>query len=286
MTRDILVTGSRGFIGRHLVERLKGLPDFNVFEYDMDDGDISKDPLVFKGINHVFHLAARTFIPESWERPFDFYDVNIKGTLNALELCRRQGAGLTYISAYVYGQPENLPITEGHALKPNSPYMHSKVMAESLCEFYSKNYGVRISVLRPFNVYGPGQKEPFLIPRIINQVLDKERDRIEVTDIYPKRDYLYISDLIEALTLTINTDRSFSVYNVGSGYSMSVGEILNTIFNVSKIKKPIVSKDIRRKNEVMDVIADISKIKRELNWCPLTGFSDGIKKILQGLTSI
>lgn len=280
--KNILVTGSKGFIGRRLVSELKRSGDFNVYEYDIDKGDISKELLCFEGVHHVFHTAAKTFIPRSWEDPFDFYGTNIMGTLNVLEFCRKQKSRLTYISAYVYGQPERLPIQETHPLKADNPYMHSKIMAESLCEFYSVNYGVKVTVLRPFNVFGPGQGGNFLIPSIIAKLFDKKVKAIEVEDLSPRRDYLYIDDLIEVLALTINMKKDHSViYNAGSGISMSVEEILNIILKASGIKKPIVSKNRRRKNEVMDVVADISKIKKELGWKPKITFSEGIKIVLE-----
>lgn len=282
MIKNILVTGSKGFIGRHLISELSRSPQFNIYEYDRDKGDISKDDLKFRNIHHVFHTAAETFIPRSWEEPVKFYNTNIIGTSKVLEFCRKQNAGLTYLSAYVYGQPEKLPIPETHPLKADNPYMHSKIIAESLCEFYSSSYGVNINVIRPFNVFGLGQRENFLIPYIIDKLFDKKVKTIEVEDLSPKRDYVYIDDLVGALALTVRKKKGYFVYNAGSGVSLSVKEIIGIIFKASGMEKPVVSKHKRRKNEVMDVVADISKIKKELGWMPETTFHKGIEIILEG----
>lgn len=281
MVKKILVTGSKGFIGKHLLSELKRNSDFNIFEYDYDIGDLTKDPLNFDSIDHVFHLAARTFIPKSWDQPYDFYHVNIMGTNKVLEFCRKKNATLTYISAYVYGQPEVLPIPENHPLKPNNPYMHSKVIAESLCEFYYNNFGVNVSIIRPFNTYGPYQNNSFLIPHIITQLLNNDSEFIEIMDLNPRRDYLYVSDLVKAISLTLNTRSGCNIYNLGSGYSVSVNQILDELFKSAGVKKPVVIRKIIRKNEINDVVADISKIKGDLGWEPIISLEEGLKKTIQ-----
>lgn len=281
MVSKILVTGSNGFVGKALKKRLE-MMNHNVIEFNTRDGNISDEfPFVnidFEGVSHVFHLAAKTFVPDSWLNPEAFYNTNTVGTLRILEICRKYAVSLTYVSSYIYGQPQYLPISEMHQVNPNNPYAHSKFMAEELCEFYARHYNVDISVIRPFNIYGVGQDKKFLIPELINQAIKK--DAITVKDLVPKRDFVFLEDLIEALLLCVGK-RGYSVYNIGSGMSLSVKEIIDVIQNALHIDKPILCEEKIRKNEIMDVIADIGKAKSELGWNPQYSFERGIMKILE-----
>lgn len=276
--KNILVTGSDGFIGKHLVKRLTGKQ--NVTELTISDGDITNINLNRIKADFIFHLAAQTYVPKSWENPYDFYKTNILGTANILEYCRKSGAKLIYVSAYVYGKPDELPIDENHILNPANPYMHSKILAESLCEFYHKNYNVGITIIRPFNIYGPSQSNSFLMPTIINQVLSC-KDTIEVFDLEPKRDYLYIDDLIDALEKTISLDNDFMRFNIGYGKSFSVKEIIDTIQDIAKTNKKIITKNQLRKNEIPDVVADISSAKEKLKWYPKYSLKKGLRKYIE-----
>jgi len=281
--KNILITGASGFVGTHLISRLKR-EGFIVLALGDSDGSITDEKTLSlyenKTISHVFHLAAKTYVPESWEKPKLFYDVNVGGTLNVLEFCRKKQCRLTYVSSYLYGVPEKLPINENSPLLPGSPYAHSKYLAEKLCEFYADAYGVGITILRPFNIFGEGQSERFLIPSLIKQALSKG-DVIKAQDLAPKRDYLYISDFVEALLSTIGRHKkNCSIYNIGAGYSLSVNEIISVIQRMTGSRKKVVSKNIRRKNEILDVVADIRKVKKELSWRPKTSFCDGIVNIL------
>jgi nucleoside-diphosphate-sugar epimerase len=277
----ILVTGSNGFVGKALVKKLNGL-GFDTIGFDIADGDIadegSLNHLENAGISFVFHLAGKTFVPESWSNPFGFYHTNVLGTTNILEFCRKTGAGLTYISSYLYGSPEYLPIDEKHPVKAYNPYSHTKLVAEEICEYYRSQFKVSITILRPFNVYGPGQASIFLIPEMIKKVMDPQFDFIEIMDLRPKRDYIYIDDFVEALALTINGPRG--IYNVGSGSSVSVEEVLKIIEELSGIKKRIVTKNIERPLEIFDLYADITKIKSSLNWKLTTSFKNGIGRCI------
>jgi len=158
--KKILITGSGGFIGKALVKRLSGM-EYAVTGFDLADGDIAEEGalthLEKEDIFYVFHLAGKTFVPESWSNPFLFYRTNVLGTANVLEFCRKTGAGLTYVSSYLYGKPEYLPVDEKHPVKAYNPYSHSKLVAEELCRYYREQFPLGISILRPFNVYGPGQ---------------------------------------------------------------------------------------------------------------------------------
>lgn len=277
--KNILVTGADGFIGRRLTTRLREI-GYEVFGHSKADGDIATADFNSYKADHVIHLAAMTFVPKSWENTYEFYRVNVMGTENVLEYCRKTNAGLTFLSTYVYGTPEFVPVSEEHKINPNTPYNHSKVICESLCEFYNKVFGVNVVVLRPFNIYGAGQARNFLIPIIINQYLDEKTDIINVMDLTPKRDYLYVDDLVEAISMTPGRT-GYHVYNVGSGVSVSVEDVIKTILRMGSVNKPYTGNDNRRQGEIDNVVADISKIKRELGWQPKVSWETGIKKMLE-----
>jgi nucleoside-diphosphate-sugar epimerase len=271
----ILITGADGFLGRYLA---KALMNYDIYCFDIRDGDIVSHKFYNADVFHVFHLAAKTFVPESWQNPYHYYMVNFMGTENILEYCRKIGASLTFLSTYTYGVPKYLPIDELHPCQPNTVYNHSKFLADDLCKFYAVNYGISITVLRVFNIYGEGQRGDFLIPRIMEQAFHSPH--IEVMDLRPRRDYVYIKDLIDAMLLTIG-NKGYHLYNIGSGISMSVKEICNCIINAVGVSKKIIEKEMPRKNEVLDIVANISKAKKELGWQPKIGFEEGIREIVK-----
>ncbi len=278
---NILVTGSAGFIGRALVSRFRG-EGHRVFAFDTEQGDItvehSLDIFYNDGIEHVFHLAGKTFVPESWSDPFAFFNVNLMGTVNVLEFCRTTGAGLTYVSSYLYGEPSYLPIDEDHPLKSYNPYSQSKIIADQTCRFYALNYHIPVCIFRPFNAYGPGQSNRFLIPEIISKVMDPSVAVVEVMDLKPRRDYIYIDDLVDALDLSIG--KPHGIYNIGSGTSYSVEDIIKIVMQFSGITKPYHAKAMTRPNEIYDLFADTTNAKEHLQWLPKTSFADGIRNCL------
>ncbi|WP_419770597.1 MAG: NAD-dependent epimerase/dehydratase family protein [Candidatus Marinarcus sp.] len=282
--KSILVTGANGFIGSALIENLESF-GFNVIKFNSSDGDISNYIFLKEyentDIYHIFHLAAKTFVPDSWENPLEFYKTSVLGTGQILELCRHKNIPLTFVSAYLYGLPEQLPITEDATIKSNNPYAHSKYLAEELCRFYSEYYNVKVTIARPFNIYGKNQKDMFLIPYIIKQVLNDEV--IKVKDLYPKRDYIYLDDLISGLIKTLDNEKQFSVYNFGSGEELSVQEIIDIIQKIAPTNKEVISENQERQNEIMNVVADIKKANYDLNWKPTFSFEDGITEILKDM---
>jgi nucleoside-diphosphate-sugar epimerase len=281
MDRAILVTGASGFIGSHLVEMLRRQGRL-VYTHRSRDGDIADCALEFEGVEHVFHLAAKTFVPDSWHSPRGFYRVNVLGTVNVLEFCRRESASLTYISSYVYGKPQRLPIGEDHPLAAFNPYSQTKILAEDTVRFYGSAFGVRAAVVRPFNIYGPGQAEHFLIPTLIRQALNPECCQIEVADSRPRRDFIHVHDLTALLAATLASPPG-SVYNAGSGRSTSIQELVGLINQVTGHAKPLHSAETSRPAEVLDVVAGISKADRELNWQPRVSLLEGLRETVKSL---
>ena len=279
----VLLTGARGFLGKALLMQLQSA-GMQVFGIDMEQGDITLEstlkPYDHEKIGHVIHLAGKTFVPESWDHPFSYYQVNVMGTVNVLEFCRRNKAGLIYISSYLYGEPESLPVSEDHPVKAYNPYSHTKVLAENACHFYSRAYGLKIVILRPFNAYGPGQPSRFIIPEIIAKVKDRDVDLVEVMDLRPRRDFIYIDDLTNAIRLSVNAPHG--IYNLGSGYSVSVEEIIKEVMEITGIRKKYRGRGSERPNEIFDLYADITRAKRELNWEPLIRFEQGLAQCING----
>jgi GDP-4-dehydro-6-deoxy-D-mannose reductase len=276
-----LVTGARGFIGRSLGQRLES-EGHSIIGLSTTNGDISDKATLrpYRGseIRHVFHLAARSFVPQSWSEPLEFHRVNTTGTLNVLEFCRERQISLTYVSAYLYGQPLEQPIREDHPVIPNNPYGLSKMLAEMACEFYARTHGLKVTVIRPFNVYGFGQSENFLIPTILRQI--RSAHEIEVQDLAPKRDYLYIDDLIELLLATLNAPPGYNVYNGGTGSSLSVAEVIALAQAEAGTSKPVRCGQSVRTHEIRDTRADVEKARCELGWSPKYDLRDGIRTIV------
>jgi UDP-glucose 4-epimerase len=284
--KRILVTGSSGFVGKNLVEELKrqGAEVLTLTEHDGRRIDI-RDQQRVKGITNeirnidmVYHLAAITSVPFSFENPGETYEVNVLGTLNILELCRLCNADkIVFASSYVYGQPQYVPIDEEHPLQPTNPYMRSKILGEELCRAYNTDFGVKCIILRPFNIYGVGQGKNFLIPSIIAQL---RYGKIELKDPEPKRDFIYISDVIEAYIKAGEFKGDFEVFNIGYGESYSVKEITEKIVQLYGKDVKINYKNERRKNEIMDTVAEIRKAKEKLGWEPSVNIDTGLKSML------
>ncbi|MDX2283450.1 MAG: NAD-dependent epimerase/dehydratase family protein [Bacteroidia bacterium] len=278
----ILVTGASGFIGSRLTEALRAA-GAGVWALSSADGDIAgPEPfagLEDRGIRHVFHLAARSFVPDSWADPAPFYRTNVQGTAQVLELCRRSGASLTFLSTYLYGAPQQLPIPEDHPLQPSNPYAHSKLLAEELCAFYARCFGVPVTVLRLFNVYGPGQRPPFLIPHLLHAVLHEPVIRVQ--DLAPRRDFVHVADVLDALLRTMEAPRAgMRCYNIGSGRSHSVGELIDALQAAAGVQKPVESAGERRPNEILDTCADISRARAELGWAPAVSLDAGLRSLI------
>jgi GDP-4-dehydro-6-deoxy-D-mannose reductase len=277
---DALVTGAGGFIGQALCANLR-TKGWTILPLVRANGDIAATGTwrSLPPTRVVFHLAGRTFIPDSWERSPDFVSANVMGTEHALAYCRAHGARLVLASGYVYGIPQRLPVSETDPAKPNNPYALTKRLSEQLCEFSSMYQGVTTTVLRIFNVFGPGQRTEFLIPKILQQV--EAGSEIRLLDLLPRRDYVYLSDVVDAFIKAGDISTGFQVVNIGSGQSLSVADIVDKIQIVAGTRLPVKFDSVERRHEIPDVVADISLANRLLGWQPQLSFEAGISQLLR-----
>ena len=268
----IVVTGSQGFIGSRLVPALIN-ENHEVIKLDLQTGyDITDWDGIKKIIDFdlVIHLAAISYVPKSYEIPREMFKVNIQGTLNMLELCRINNARFIFTSSYVYGKPKYLPIDENHPTESFNPYCQSKLIGEDLCRCYNKDFGVPVIIFRPFNIYGPGQNDKFLIPLIEKQI--QEDGVVKLKDSRPKRDFIHVNDVVDAYSKAVNYNKSnFEIFNLGSGVSYSVKEIAELMVVKSGKKIPIEFSEEIRNNEVFDTVCDNIKMKKilKMNCNPL-----------------
>ena len=277
---SVLLTGATGFIGAHLLAKLKDRRH-TVISVGHGDGDVATPATwtAFPAAEIVIHLAGKTFVPESWADPQGFTQTNLNGTIGALEYCRRHQSRLVFISSYLYGVPRSLPIAEDAAVHPNNPYAMSKKLAEDACRFYADFHGVPVTILRPFNVYGPGQNKRFLIPSIVDQVIAGQP--LKILDLEPRRDYLYVDDLTEAFARAIDQPQGFVIMNVASGTSHSVAEVIATVQRLAGTDLPVISEGHRRAQEVMDTRADITRAREVLGWTPRWSLESGLAALIE-----
>ena len=278
-SRKVIVTGADGFVGRYVISSLQK-HGYETVQISHRTLDLCRSFIPDTGdeVEAVIHLAAKTFVPESWDDPMAYLGNNTEMLLRVLEFCRKRGTKLLFPSTYLYGSPQYLPIDERHPCVPVTPYHMSKKVGEELCEFYSENYDVPVAVIRPFNVYGFGQREEFLLPKIFKQVYDKNSNVIEVYDLAPKRDYLYVEDFAEIMVDMIPYICGFDVYNIGGGHSYSVKEVIDIIQSECGTKKQISELHHQRRNEINDCVSDNSKIDRVLGGISVTALRCGIQK--------
>lgn len=288
--KKILVTGHNGFIGSHLIQRLQDkfhvIGVSNGIDNKMTIKQIKKDIKkittsdVPKDIFCIIHLAAIADASYCEKNPKACFDTNLLGTQNILEVARKTNAKVIFLStSHVYGDPQRNPINENHLTDPLSVYAASKIAGEILCKSYSKSYNMDISVARLFSVYGPGSPNYLVIHKIISQIL--RSNIIKIGNLFPKRDFIYINDVISALELILNKTRGFEIYNIGSGKSYSILQVCKILTKITSTNSPITSmKSLSRTNEIREICADCSKMKR-LGWKPITELSNGLKQTLE-----
>lgn len=291
--KKIVITGYNGFVGFHLVNTLSkkyaivGISNTpattqKILKIRRDVRTINAKELP-KDVYSIIHLAALTDVVYCQNNPTICYDINVKGTQNMLEIARKLDSKFIFVStSHVYGIPKKLPINEEHPTKPTSMYSASKIAGEVICESYAKSYGMDLSITRLFSVYGPNSPPHLIISKIISQLL--KNSTIRIGNLYPRRDFLYVADAVDAIKLVTRKSNKFNVYNVGTGKSHSILQICNIIKKISNKSPKIKSvTSQRRTNEINDIRADISKIKK-LGWKPRIDIKEGLTMSLQNRT--
>jgi nucleoside-diphosphate-sugar epimerase len=241
-----------------------------------------------EGREVVFHLGALIPIPYSYRHPREFVSANVVGTLNVLEAARRSEAvRIVHTStSEVYGTAQTVPIDEEHPLHPQSPYAASKVGADELALSFQRSFGTPISIVRPFNTYGPRQSARAVIPTIVSQALS--RDVIELGAIEPTRDFLYVEDTVRGLLRAAEADGAVGeVINLGTGTEVSIREVAERVLRVVDRDLPIALDEDRLRpadSEVERLIADTTKAGRLLGWEPSVDLDEGLRRTIDWLS--
>lgn len=277
----IAIAGSDGFVGKNVCALLTEA-GHTIIPIDITRGLDLCDTSIIEQVPSVdcfVHLANLVYVPASYEDPAKFYSVNYLTTLNALEICRKWNAKLVYISSYIYGPPQYLPVDELHPICPFNPYAQTKVICEKLCEGYQRDFKVRISIIRPFNIYGVGQRGKLLIPGIFDQ-LKENKKQIQLKAASPRRDYINVIDVARAIKLCAESECPIGPYNVCSGESVSVRELTEIINRNLKRKVEFSFSSSDRPNEVDETRGAYNNLKA-LGWKPSIGIEEGIKAIIE-----
>ena len=230
-------------------------------------------------VSTILHFAALTDIQYCENNPSECYKINVEGTKNILELARKNDSNLIFASSsHVYGKPHSLPILETASLNPLSIHAKSKVDAELLCEEFSKLYGIDISIIRTFSIFGYGSPRYALISRIIEQILNSKK--IILGNLDSKRDFLHISDFLNAIDVLIeNQIHGCSKFNIGSGESFSVNDICQNLLKIFGSSNSIeLDSSLIRNNDVDELVCDNSKLKK-LGWSQKLSFNDGLEQV-------
>ena len=304
----ILITGAEGFIGSHLTEalirqghNLRAFVLYNSFnswgwldhcaadvigKFEVFSGDI-RDPHGVKeamtGCDVVLHLAALIAIPYSYHSPDTYVDTNIKGTLNILQAARELGVKrIVHTStSEVYGTARFVPITEDHPLQGQSPYSATKIAADQLAYSFYASFGLPVVIVRPFNTYGPRQSARAVIPTIITQLANGQR-QIKLGAVSPTRDFNFVHDTVAGFIAAMNSDKgSGEVVNFGSNFEISIGDTVKLIAEIMNAEVDIIMDENRLRpenSEVERLWADNSKAKKLFGWQPYYGGREGFKR--------
>lgn len=278
---NIAVAGSDGFVGRNVCAQLEA-KGHTIIKIDITNGlDLCDNSIIDKiePIDCFIHLANLVFVPASYQNPEKFYRINYLTTLNALEICRKYNARLIYASSYIYGNPQYLPVDENHPVCPFNPYAQTKVICEKMCEGYHRDFNVKVSILRPFNIYGIGQKGKLLIPEIIGQIKEGKKN-IQLKAASPRRDYVNVVDVAGAFVACTEDTNDYNVYNVCSGKSISVREITEIINQYLKEKVVFSFAESDRPNEVNETLGSCKRLE-SIGWRNTISLEEGIIEILK-----
>lgn len=309
--KKVLVTGSEGFIGSHLTERLvelgadvTALVQYNSFNnwgwidtfnkevknsIQVVTGDIREyDGMkrIIKGQDVVFHLAALIAIPYSYLSPMAYVRTNVEGTTNVLEACREYNIKkiIHTSTSETYGTALYVPIDEKHPIQGQSPYSASKIGADKIAESFYRSFNLPVATIRPFNTYGPRQSARAVIPTIISQILSGKTE-IKLGSLTPTRDFNYVKDTAEAFIKIAESDKTIGeVINAGSNYEISIGDTAKKIIQLIGKDVNIICDDerIRPENsEVNRLWADNSKIKQLTEWRPKYRIEEGLKETIE-----
>lgn len=309
--KKILVTGADGFIGSHLTESLvragydvRAFVLYNSFnswgwldhcsedvkdKFEVFAGDV-RDPngvrAAMKGCDAVLHLAALIAIPYSYHSPDTYVDTNIKGTLNIVQAARDLGIAkvVQTSTSEVYGTARFVPITEDHPLQGQSPYSASKIGADQIAMSFYTSFGTPVSIIRPFNTYGPRQSARAVIPTIVTQIANGKRT-INLGSVSPTRDFNFVADTVAGFMAALSSDNGVGeVINIGSNFEISIGDTVHTIAEVMGAEVEILTDEQRLrpdKSEVERLWASNDKARELLGWQPKYGGLDGFR---HGLT--
>ncbi len=305
-SKKVLVTGADGFIGSHLVEELvrkgikvKAFCFYNSFnslgwidslpkeiqnELEIFTGDI-RDPYGVRKAVHdcdtIFHLAALIAIPFSYHSPDSYIDTNIKGTLNILQAARDYNTRriLVTSTSEVYGTAQYVPIDERHPKQPQSPYSASKIGADCIAESFYRSFDLPVTIVRPFNTFGPRQSARAVIPTIISQLLNGEIN-LKLGDITPTRDLLYVKDTVNGFIEIAKREQLVGQeVNIASQSEISIKELANELISQINPEAKIKTDDVRirpEKSEVFRLYGSSEKLKTYTDWEPKYSLKEGL----------
>jgi len=306
--KKVFVSGADGFIGSHLTQALitagfqvRSFLCYNSFGswgwlegaksnpsqgLTVFSGDI-RDPhgirKAIEGCDLVLHLAALIGIPYSYHSPDTYVDTNIKGTLNILQAARDLGVKrvIHTSTSEVYGTPQTVPIREDHPLQGQSPYSATKIGADQLALSFYHSFGLPVTILRPFNTYGPRQSARAVIPTIITQILKGKRE-IQLGSIRPTRDLVFVEDTVDGFLRALEAPNiAGEVIQLGTGHEISIGDLANLIAELmgEKVRIREDAQRVRPKgSEVERLVADASKAKKLLGWEPKYAGREGLRR--------
>jgi len=304
----VLVTGSEGFIGSHLTELLveKGFEvkafvrynfkndwgwleeskyknDIEIYTGDVRDFDSVYDAM--KDVDVVFHLAALIGIPYSYISPLAYIKTNTEGTYNVLESGRKLNLKRIIITSTseIYGTAQYVPIDEKHPYNPQSPYAASKAAADHLALSYYRSFGTPVTIIRPFNTYGPRQSARAVIPTIISQILAGKK-QIKLGNLSPTRDLNYVKDIANGfITVGLHENTIGDVYNLGTGQEISIGDLAEKIIELTGKEVEIIEDTQRirpEKSEVERLLSNAEKAKKTTSWEPKYMLEEGLKETI------